>query len=288
VSFGTRIVVGKDVASSSITATGETFHVITDLERKTFDIEDARLKQAVATYFGKAPNDAFVRSPTPWDDLYKTYNWEQVTLHLRVADAQITGITSNPVIVKTQTFKNNSSKTATFDCSISDDVSDTMEANWSTTLGISVTQSITYGGTFVGGSTDLTFSADFQQGGSNAHTVTVGQTAGVMVDLEPGEAVKATLRADEGKLQARVTYDAYLSGVAAVNYNPTYRDHHFWALGVSGVLPAAGLPTVRKMVVDIEVGFFANGEIVLEDDKGRRVALPADMTLHNLFRRTWS
>ena len=64
---------GKDKASSSVKVTGTVQHVITDEERQSFKLEDAQLKDAVKKYFGKRPNDAFLHSPTPWDDLYKTY-----------------------------------------------------------------------------------------------------------------------------------------------------------------------------------------------------------------------
>ena len=50
-----------------------------------------------------------------------------------VKSATITGITSEPVIVATKTFSNNSSKKATFDASISDQVTNTTESNWSET-----------------------------------------------------------------------------------------------------------------------------------------------------------
>jgi hypothetical protein len=270
--FSIEIVVGKDAASSSVKATGEEWHVITDKEAQTFGITDAALKSAVEAYFGKKPNDAYLHSPTPWNDLYKTYNWEQVTVHLRTLEASIIDISSKPVILKTQTFKNKSSKTATFDVSIYSDVSDTVEANWSQTVGLSFTQSISYGTKIFGGETSITFSAEFQQGGSKSQTVTVGQSSGVMVDLDPGESVKAILSAHHGSLGVRVAYEAYLSGLSAVNYNPTYKDHHFWALAIDGVRQAVKLPGTFRIVDDIRVGYFSDGEIVLEDLEGKRIA----------------
>ena len=272
-SFIVELDINEDPAKSTIKAVGSLSHIITDEERKTFRIEDSALKQAVAAYFGKIPNDAFVRSPTPWNDLYKTYNWEQVQLHLRVKEAKITGVSSRPTILLTQIFNNNSSKPATFDVSISQDVSDSCEANWSTTIGISVTQSVYYGTRFFGGETSLTFSAEFQRGGSTQRMVTVGQTSGVMVDLEPGEAVRAKLSADYGTVQARITWEAFLSGISAVNYNPKYRDHHFWSLAIDGVRQSVNLPGRLEVVEDIEVGFYSNGEITLEDvDTEKRIA----------------
>ena len=268
--FSIDIVVGDKIETSSVLASGEDAHVIKDTEIPTFGISDEQLRKAVERFFGRRPNDAFLRSPTPWGDLYKTYNWEQVTVHLRPAEASITGINSNPVILKTQTFKNNSSKQASFDVSISDDVSESVESNWSDTIGISVSQSVSYGTKFVGGDTSIAFNAEFQKGGSKSRTVTVGQTSGVAVDLDPGESVKAVLSASRGSMTVRVVFEAYLSGLSAVNYNPRYRDHHFWALGINGVRQAVDLRDTFRIVNDIEIGYFSNGDITLEDLKHSR------------------
>src|SRR5271156_1054538 len=90
---------GLTAATSSVSASGSVQHVITDTEVATFGLQDGNLKNAVGKYFGQNPNDAFLHSPTPWGDLYRTYNWPQVQTVLVVDSATITGITSQPVIV---------------------------------------------------------------------------------------------------------------------------------------------------------------------------------------------
>jgi len=92
---------GSDAATSSVSASGSEQHIITDKERTTFGIQDEGLKDAVDKYFGKRPNDAYLHSPTPWDDLYKTYGWPEVQTVLVVQSATIREITSEPVIVAT-------------------------------------------------------------------------------------------------------------------------------------------------------------------------------------------
>ena len=126
------IVAGQDESASSVNASGSVQHIITDEERTTFRLGDKQLKDAVNAYFGKSPNDAYLHSPTPWGDLYKTYSWPQVQMVLVVQSAEILGITSEPVIVKTQEFRNNSSQKGTFNVSISETVNNTTSTNWST------------------------------------------------------------------------------------------------------------------------------------------------------------
>lgn len=260
---------GADATTSSVNASGSVQHVITDTERTTFNIQDASLKNAVGKYFGKNPNDAYLHSPTPWNDLYKTYNWPEVQTVLVVKSATITGITSEPVIVATKTFTNTSSKKATFDAGISDQVSNTSESHWSETNTIEVGQKITYGISFLGagggGETSMSYSHSWGQGGSESQSITVGSTAGVSVELDPGESVQAQLTASRGVMKVRIVYQAYLTGNTAVNYNPTYKDHHFWSLGIGGVMGAAGLTTTREFTEDIQIGYYSNSKIELKD-----------------------
>lgn len=265
---------GSDKDTSSVTASGSVQHIITDNERKTFNLEDKSLKNAVGKYFGKNPNDAYLHSPTPWDDLYKTYGWDQVQTILVVKSATITGITSEPVIVATKTFTNNSSKKATFDASISDQVTNTTESNWSETDSVDVNQTISYGIEFLGcgsagGSTSMSYGHSWGQGGSESKTINIGTTSGVSVKLDPGESIEAVLSASRGVMKVRIVYKAYLTGSTAVNYNPTYKDHHFWGLNIEKVMNSASLSNIREFTEDIEIGYYSNAQIELRDPAGQ-------------------
>jgi hypothetical protein len=236
-------IVASDTADhSSVIASGPIIHIITDQERTLFGITDAPLKRAVNDYFGKSPNDAYVKSPTPWGDLYSTYGWPQVQTRLDIiqSETKVLGITSEPVILGTQVFENNTDGPATFDANITDDVSETVETNWSDTYGFEVGQSISYGVSFggvnIGGETSMSFSADFGVGGSESQEVTVSMGSGVSVVIPAHESRTATLSASRGTLQVQVTYQVSLTGDTAVNYNPTYDGHHFYGLWLNSVM----------------------------------------------------
>ncbi len=264
---------GADASTSSVSASGSVQHIITDKERKTFGIQDSGLKSAVEKYFGKKPNDAYLHSPTPWDDLYKTYGWDEVQTILDVKSAKITGITSEPVIVATKKFVNSSTKKATFDASISDQVTNTTESNWSQTDTIEVGQKFTYNVSFLGagggGETSMSYSHSWGQGGSESKSITVGSSSGVSVELGPGESVEAVLTASRGVMKVRIVYLAHLAGDTAVNYNPTYEGHHFWALPITGVMCSASLSSTREFTEDIEIGYYSNAKIELRDPAGQ-------------------
>jgi hypothetical protein len=264
---------GLTADTSSVSASGSVQHVITDTEVNSFGLQDSNLKNAVGRYFGQNPNDAFLHSDTPWDDLYRTYGWPQVQTVLVVESATIVGITSEPTIVAQQTFSNNSNVKGTFNVGISQQVANTSSSSWSETNTITVGQKFTYKveflGTGGGGETSLSYAHSWGETTGESTTITVGTQSGVSVPLDPGQAVQAQLTASRGTMKVRVVYKAYVTGSTAINYNPTFKDHHFWGLDIGSVMGAGGIPNLMRFTEDIEIGFFSNSKIVLNDPSGQ-------------------
>jgi hypothetical protein len=270
------IVAGKTASASSAKASGSVIHVITDKERSSFGIEDKALKDAVEAYFGKRPNDAYVKSPTPWDDLYKKYNWPQVQTVVEATGAEIISITSTPTIIAHQEFTNHGPTPATYNCSISQSVQSTTESNWTTTDTVEVGQKIEYGVSFIAelkGETTLSYSHSWGQGGSESQSFTVGSDSGVSVELQPGQSVRVNLTASKGELQAKVFYSARLLGSAALNYNPTYKEHHFWGLNISSIMNSKNILNSKKYTENIKIGFYADSTIEVVDNATKKVML---------------
>ena len=260
---------GKDAASSKVSVSGYLQHIISDTERMTFHLSDYELKQAVGKYFGKNPDDAFLHSPTPWNDLYKRYNWDQVQTVLVPVSHQIVGVITNSVAIKSQHFENYSSKSARFDVSISDTVSNTVTSTWQTggslTFGQTIKYEVGFLGSGGGGETSLSYSQSWGVGGSSAKMQSVGSRSGVMVTLEPHESVISVLTATRSVLKIRVKYNAYLIGKTAINYGSTYKGHHFWALAIQNVMNGGNIQNSVQSTEDIEVGYYSNGKISLKD-----------------------
>lgn len=265
---------GVDVATSSVSAKGRLWHVITDRERKSFGLEDAALYKAVEKFFGRYPNSAFLHSPldSDWPWKYEEYGWPQVNTFLWVQSATIMGITAEPVIVATKTFTNNSTKKATFDASISDQVANTVEHNWSETDTLEVTQTIKYDCSFLGsgggGETSISYSHEWGKGGSESKEVTVGSASAVSVELNPKESIEAVLTANRGVMKVRLVYIAVLSGSVFANYNPRYKEHHFHQLNVDSVMRISGITNSITFTEDIEVGYYSSSKIELRDPQG--------------------
>ncbi|WP_158841772.1 follicular epithelium yolk protein subunit [Polaribacter sp. L3A8] len=267
------ITAATDANASKATATGSIQHIITDTERSTFKLSDSSLKNAVGKYFGKNPNDAYLHSPTPWNDLYRTYGWSQVSTVLVPIRAEILGISSKPDILATKTFTNNSSVKGSFNASISEQVSNTVTSSWSTGGTLSISEAIEVGVNIevvsAKSTTTLSYSQSWSIGESKSETTTVGSSSGVSVDLDPGQSVEAKLSASKGAMQVKVTYRAYLTGSVAVNYNPTFKGHHFFALPVASVMSAAGIKNSVESTEVFDIGFYSDGKIEIIDAKGK-------------------
>ena len=263
------VVAGADLASSTVRVSGSFQHIITDAERTTFSLSDKQLKEAVDKYFGKKPNDAYLHSPTPWGDLYKSYSWEQVSTNVIPEWGQILSLTSKPTIVKSAEFKNSSSVPATFNVAISDEVTDTTSTNWSNGGEFSFSQTINYEVKFLGagggGESSMSYTKSWDKGGEKSTSVTVGSNSSVSVTLNPGQAVESVLSASRGVMKVRVQYSTYLSGRTAVNYNPTYKGHHFYGLPINSVMASAGISNSKLSTEDIEIDYFSNSILEVKD-----------------------
>lgn len=273
--------------TSKATGSGHQQHVITDAEVKSFKITDVPLKAAIAQLHGKSPNDAYLHSPTPWGDLYTTYDWPQVQAQLEVESVTITGITSNPVIVAQQTFKNSSSVPATYNCGISQSVANTSSSTWTETNTQTFSQKINYKIGILGmggGETSWTYAQALGESTTETQTVTVGTTSSVSLTLQPGQSVVSVLSASRGVMQVRVVYSVHLIGDTATNYNPTYQGHHFWAMPIGSVMQAGKIANLQTVTEDMEVTFYSSSTIDVTDPttgtqlwSGNPVALPGDI-----------
>ncbi|XP_047508726.1 spherulin-2A-like [Pieris napi] len=251
--------------------TGEEIDVISDRERDTFKLNDRNVKTGVEAYFGGWPDDAYLRSPTPWGDLFKSYGWPEVRRTLVPKRGRILSMTSQPQIVMQQIFENNSSKPATFNVGISQSLQNTMSSSWSKSEDLTINSDIGFDFDIdfanIAGKTSMVFSSSYGSSSQKAQTVTVGSSSHVDVLLQPGQSVMAELHATRGSLKVEMEYEASVSGDVAVNYNTPYKGHHFWGLSVEAVMNKAGLSDHLTSKQVIDVGFFTSSNVVVYDRK---------------------
>jgi len=250
VGLAVQIKPGIDPRTTTIVARGKLQHLITDQERASFGLEDGALKDAIARYFGKAPNDAFLRSPIPWSDLYRTYDWTPVSTVLMASSAQLLSLTS----------RNSSRKRGT--------VTNSFETSWDLPTSVELSRSVEYSLELpdlksVGGSTAWRFEMGFGAGGSQSRSISIDSYQGVSADVDPGEWVPERPAVNRGVLRARIVYDVYLTGLAAIHYDPTYKGHQRWALPIEAVMQAGGIQNHRQITQDITVEYHSYDAVTL-------------------------
>jgi len=257
----------KENPHVTATASGTILEVITDDQRKKLGLTDAAVKAAVNRYFGKAPNDAYLKSPTPWGDLFKKYNWEQTSFTMTAVKATVISVKSVPSIISTQEFENKTSHLATYTASMSTQVVSSITSSWSqtttTTIGANITAASKVTG--IGGGFSMSVSNADQQGGSDTHSSTLSAGSTVQITLNPGEKAFAHLTASIGTVNVRVTYRLKPQGKVAVNYNPTFKGHHFWGLPVGNVMAADNITMGGVQTQDIEIKCFSSAKVTVTD-----------------------
>lgn len=259
---------GSDPAHSSVKVDGSLLHVISDEERQTFHLNDYQLKQAAGQYTGREPDDAYLHSPTPWNDLYKRYVWEEVKTVLIPTRSEMLGIQTKSVSFKPQVCDNTVTKSnTTLKCesSISEEMYNSVTTTWRTGGSLTFEAKVNFNLGIVGGEAGLSETMMWGRDDSVKSAVKMGSHSGATVDVPAGQAIKITISATRGVMNARVWYKAYLKGDTALNYANTYKHHHFYHYPIGEVMENANIQNSVETVEDITIGYYSNCKITIED-----------------------
>lgn len=255
---------GKDTSDSVVMADGQIIEPINQANIDAFGIQSGRLSAMATSVYAPLLQPIF-------------FNYQDITTTLEVTGAEILGITSEPIIVKTQEFYNSSSVPGTFNVAISDTVSDTVTNSWNTGGSLTISQKIEYGLDFIlsgKGETSITYTQSWGVGGSTSRQYTVGSNSGVTVVLEPGQKVVAELSASRGILRAQVNYNAYISGSFGLNL-PTYIPKlggYVSSIPAQKLMSDFGIPNGVPSSEIIEVGYYSNSRVEISDIQGKTLA----------------
>lgn len=294
--FTVSIVIGNSFSDSRAFAQGSDKHLITKAEREAFKLgthED--LKNAIGRMSGWIKPDNATLRATDTDggaENFAHYGWPETVTSLTAIKADILGITKEPTILQTRVLRNNSNVPGDFSASISEEVTSTMETNWTNSQSVSIDSTVTIGVTCdflsIDASTSIGSTKTFGQGGSTSVSNKVGSATAVTVHLNPGESVKAVLNAFKVTMKVRVTYEAELSGGASVNYSATYNKHHYWYLDIGSIL-RGGVGTENSVLIyeDVTIGYYSDGEVTLSDIDGNpktyEQCIPGHDNYHDLL-----
>lgn len=272
-SLSINIIAGINAAVSSVSTSGHESHILTKQEEKIFKIDSKdTLKNIAENVFGRKPFEVFLHKPTTFNDMYRKNMWNEVQTHLIIKNAVITNFQAKPVIVETKYFANQSRIKAQFNANISATVTNTIETNWSTANMMSFDQAFNYGIQFngggLGGNSNFHYEHTWGKGGSSSMSTSIGSSAGISIELEPGESVIAELIASKGTMKVKVNYETYLDGDLATRYFWKLNGSHHWAIPIDKAMKQYGLASSREISEEILVDYYSNSSVILKDAMG--------------------
>lgn len=260
---------GINTRHVKVTYSGKEEKIVEDADRKLFELEYYQLRRYVAAYMGKEPNDVFLKSPTPWGDLYRVYNFQQVKRILEITSAEVTEMTLRPVIVHSQDFENTSKNKIKVNTGISQSIETSIAASWSQSTSTEHSREVQIGFqvTFMtfSSSNRYSYTSTFGQNFEKTESVTVGTNSNMETELNPGQSCSVVLTANRGYLNIKVTYRIYLTGQVAMNYRTRYDGHHFHARSINDVLNRSGKAREKTVTEIIQIGFYTNSSLKVYD-----------------------
>lgn len=253
----------------SINYSGVDVKVVTDDEIELFKINDRNLKEALKKRYGKKPSHVFLKRPTLWGDLYKQYNWEEVSRILAIKSARVKGITKNPVLVMSQDFENLSNNTIKVNTGISQTVENTISTSWTKNNEIQVSQELEYEVNVmlgkIAGNTGFSYTTSWGKTEERSETVTIGTTSAVETELKPSQAATAVLSATRGHVEIEIIYSAKLRGNVVVNFKKKLDGHHFWGPPIENVMKSGDLKNEILSTEVIRIGFYSDASLKVFD-----------------------
>ncbi|KAF9411538.1 hypothetical protein HW555_009686 [Spodoptera exigua] len=281
------ITASDEASQQNLLISGANEAIISDLEVQTFQLTEENLKKSVENYFGHKPDDVFLKSPTPWGDLYVTYKWKQVNRLLKPLGAKILSVEFKPFLVLSQSFNNTSSKPSLFKAHLTQNVENTISSSWEKYSEISDSQDIKYGFDIkamgVSGKATFYLYSKWGERFLKFQTVTVGSQSGLDISLQPGQSAIAELIATRGVMKIQINYAASLTGIVAVNFADLYKGHHFWSLDVNKMLTAGGLNKTVLSSELIDFAFYVKSRVDLRDLDTNETLASVPLMVFNQF-----
>lgn len=270
-------------ASCSIGASGKMVKPIEDSDIPYFFPQG--VLTAAKKLLGDTVNGAFCHDPVTVpalhlniDNMYEKYGKAPVSVVYTPVSARIVSMSPEAAYEYDQDFSNISSVDATFNCSLSESVTNSVSTTKTEGDSLGVSQAVKYGVSFLGTGAEGTTTGSYQhtwgETDQNTTTITIGSSSGLSVVLKPGEKVTARLSASRSKLVAEVTYDVTLDGfVCATSFQIP---PNWWMFnGVGSYLDAAndGNPPNSSKGIrrteQITLDYYANGSTTLLDSDSK-------------------
>ncbi|MCL2420430.1 MAG: hypothetical protein FWD03_01100 [Defluviitaleaceae bacterium] len=262
-------VIGSD-GKATVNAKGNSSYLIGDNERRLFGLNDSALKAAIAKHKGKAPDNAFLKGPTPgvggYTNLYDQFGWKETTVHLTVKECRVRDIQVTSPVIFSNIWENKSNDAAVYTAELSQKVTNTLSTTTSFSAALSVSSNAKIGieGLFEIG-TGYSFTTTVGKSEEKSQTAEVSASSSVSKTVGPWKSVGVEMSATKRIVKIEVVYEAFLSGSTAYHYSNKYLDHYYYSSPISSVMNTGGIKNSIVFTDQMEIGFYSDARVTVRD-----------------------
>ncbi|CAH0403738.1 unnamed protein product [Chilo suppressalis] len=249
---------------------GEDNKVVTDHEKELYNITLENLNRGMRVELGKAPDNLFLKDPTPYGDLYKRYKWPEVKRNLKVVNAEIVDLIRKEGVLKTHEHVNNSTEAVKKIRSLYDFVESSVYSSWSKT-GLPAEETF-YDVNVNFGDTKFVYENEWRDRTLKSTLVKIGVTKKGRITVKPGQTVVTKLKAFKTIITIKLKYKAQLIGNLIGDYERLYGKYHFYSPNINNIMGAAGLTNDIETTESLEVVCYSDPSLhVYDRDTGLTV-----------------
>ncbi|XP_037293764.1 spherulin-2A isoform X2 [Manduca sexta] len=247
-----------------IYVTGEDIALISEEEIKYFGLTDDCLKLGVKEYFGKEPNDVYLKSPTPWGDLYESLQWQPIYRILFPKNGKIINMAVKNVTIHQQTIENHTKQPFVYNVGIMKTVENTVKSTWQND-GLTVIDDVSYDIDIdSAGTTSFGYTSKWGHDSEQGQFITIGKSE-LEISLKPHQEITAKLQATKVILTFEVEYTSFLSGYLATIFADSHKGHKFWGLDIGAIMERSNLKNELQSKEEVEFTFYINSIIIVHD-----------------------
>ncbi|XP_023938323.1 spherulin-2A-like [Bicyclus anynana] len=257
---------------------GSYVDLIDDVQKQAFELTEENLKKSISSYFGWAPDNVYLRNPTPWGGLYKSLNWEPVKRVVLPKKATILTVETKPELIKIKSLNNDDSEKKVYNEKIEHHFETTVSSTWDENALEG--EDIHYHFDMKKPEVTKYFGFTAKLGENTFKTLPINIEKELMITLEPKQNAKIEVLATKEIMKIRVDYETGLVGAVAMNYDKEYKGHRFWAMDINTVLEAGGMRKNLQSSEVIDVVYYKDAKVLVKDVETGDVIYTTPLEMH--------
>lgn len=258
----------QTVPATVITTKGSSQKVITPKDIGAFQLTTSILKKGVYKLTGEQKRQSthvFIRSPTPWHDLYTTYGWKQVNTVVKPIKTTIINIKKETDVILNQKAVYGGPEPSEHKVTLPTKVENNVTIYWNKDTKPfkgDIEYNINFDG--IGNTTKFKMNSTWN---TNLLERNVGVVSPSVVELrlEPQQNSSVTLTATKVSVNLEVEFIAILDGTVVANFEEAINGHHFFAYDVGSVAQAANFSDTIATKVNIGIEFYTDSKVSVDD-----------------------